>query len=142
MNLNDKIKQILIDKNISPSYFADEIGVQRSSVSHILSGRNKPSLDIVQKIMRRFPEFGMDWILDEEEIPTPRREKAPIAIVKEDLFEMEDENTAVAEPLKTSVEPTSPVSAMMNQNKREVSGDKRIERILIFYSDGTFQEFK
>jgi transcriptional regulator with XRE-family HTH domain len=143
MNLNDKIKQILIDKNISPSYFADEIGVQRSSVSHILSGRNKPSLDIVQKIIRRFPEFGMDWILDEEEIPTPRREKAPISAVKEDLFDMEDEAPAVAEPIKATVEPaSSPVSTMLHQNKNEVSGDKRIERILIFYSDGTFQEFK
>lgn len=142
MNLNDKIKQILIDKNISPSYFADEIGVQRSSVSHILSGRNKPSLDIVQKIIRRFPEFGMDWILDEEEIPSVRREKAPVSAVKEDLFEMEDENTVIIEPVKAPVEPISPVSTMLNHNKVEASGDKRIERILIFYSDGTFQEFK
>jgi len=39
MSINDKIKQILIDKNLTPSYFADEIGVQRSSISHILSGR-------------------------------------------------------------------------------------------------------
>ena len=142
MNLNDKIKQILIDKNISPSYFADEIGVQRSSVSHILSGRNKPSLDIVQKIIRRFPEFGMDWILDEQEIPSVRREKAPVSAIKEDLFEMEDENTALIEPVKAPVEPISPVSTMLNHNKVEASGDKRIERILIFYSDGTFQEFK
>src|SRR3954471_24581087 len=66
MNINDKIKQILIDKNLTPSYFADEIGVQRSSISHILSGRNRPSFDIIQKIIRRFPELGYEWIMEEE----------------------------------------------------------------------------
>src|SRR4028118_1887147 len=72
MNINDKIKQILIDKNLTPSYFADEIGVQRSSISHILSGRNRPSFDIIQKIIRRFPDLGYDWILEEDsELPTP-----------------------------------------------------------------------
>ena len=65
MNINDKIKQILIDKNLTPSYFADEIGVQRSSISHILSGRNRPSFDIIQKIIRRFPELGYEWIMEE-----------------------------------------------------------------------------
>ena len=66
MNINDKIKQILIDKNLTPSYFADEIGVQRSSISHILSGRNRPSFDIIQKIIRRFPELGYEWIMEED----------------------------------------------------------------------------
>src|SRR5215217_7237287 len=69
MNLSDKIKQILITKAISPSIFADEIGIQRSSMSHILAGRNKPSLDIVQKIVKRFPELGTNWILDDEDLP-------------------------------------------------------------------------
>jgi len=69
MDLSEKIKLILSRKNISPSIFADEIGVQRSSISHILAGRNKPSLDIVQKIVRRFPELGLNWILDDVELP-------------------------------------------------------------------------
>jgi transcriptional regulator with XRE-family HTH domain len=54
MDLNKKIEQIIVDKGMSPSFFADAIGVQRSSISHILSGRNKPSLDIIQKILRVF----------------------------------------------------------------------------------------
>ena len=69
MDLSEKIKQILVKKNITPSLFADEIGIQRSSISHILAGRNKPSLDIVQKIVKRFPDLGLNWILDEEELP-------------------------------------------------------------------------
>ena len=50
-------------RNISAAQFADEIGVQRSSVSHILTGRNNPSLDIILKILQRFPEINSDWIL-------------------------------------------------------------------------------
>jgi len=50
-------------KNISASKFADEIGVQRSSISHILSGRNNPSLDVVQKILKRFPDINPEWLL-------------------------------------------------------------------------------
>ena len=66
MLINDKIKQVLIIKNLSPSYLADDIGVQRSSISHILSGRNRPSLDIIQKIVRRFPEFTYEWFLESD----------------------------------------------------------------------------
>src|SRR4028119_2173636 len=69
--LNNTIKSFIVSKNLSPSKFADEIGVQRSSISHILSGRNKPSLDIVQKIIRRFPELGTDWLVEEPDLPEP-----------------------------------------------------------------------
>ena len=60
--LNDKVKQIIVNSGFSPSHFADEIGVQRSSISHILANRNKPSFDILQKIIKRFPQLGYDWL--------------------------------------------------------------------------------
>jgi transcriptional regulator with XRE-family HTH domain len=69
MDLNKKIEQIIVDKGMSPSFFADAIGVQRSSISHILSGRNKPSLDIIQKILRVFPDINRDWLLFDTETP-------------------------------------------------------------------------
>lgn len=166
MNINDKIKQILIDKNYSPSYFADEIGVQRSSISHILSGRNRPSFDIIQKIIRRFPELGYEWIMEEDgqsasatsavgsssryvqpvrtSSPTdqynavgtthrssaalpgtarsPRHEIAPVAPVDE-----------VADSATQWVQPTAPV--------QPDAATKKVERILIFYTDGSFKEY-
>ena len=61
--MNKRIELILKTKNISASKFADEIGVQRSSISHILSGRNNPSLDFIQKILKRFPDINSSWIL-------------------------------------------------------------------------------
>lgn len=59
----DRISLLLKAKNITASLFADEIGVQRSSISHVLSGRNKPSLEFIQKILKRYPEINPDWLL-------------------------------------------------------------------------------
>jgi len=61
--MNDRILLILKTQNLSSSQFADEIGVQRSSISHILSGRNNPSLEFVTKILKRFPDINSEWIL-------------------------------------------------------------------------------
>lgn len=61
--MKDRILKILDKENISAAKFADVLGVQRSSISHILSGRNKPSLDFVQRILQKFPEINSDWLL-------------------------------------------------------------------------------
>ena len=58
-----RILLILKTQNLSSSQFADEIGVQRSSISHILSGRNNPSLEFVMKILKRFPDINSDWLI-------------------------------------------------------------------------------
>jgi len=61
--MNERIVQLLEEIKMSPSLFADAIGVQRATISHILSGRNNPSLDFVQKVLLKFPELNPDWIL-------------------------------------------------------------------------------
>ena len=63
LNMKDRIIQLLNSEGLSASKFADIIGVQRSSMSHILSGRNNPSLDFIQKIMRSFPHISGDWLI-------------------------------------------------------------------------------
>lgn len=127
MDLTDKIKQILADKNITPSLFADEIGIQRSSMSHILAGRNKPSLDMVQKIVKRFPDLGINWILDDEPLPAI----VPAATIQ-----------PVLESRKKVAPAPQPVQPIVVKEKPLVLPEKRVEKVLIFYSDGTFQEFK
>ena len=59
----DRIKALMKFENLSSSQFADEINIQRSSLSHVLSGRNKPSLDFVMKIKHCFNDVSLDWIL-------------------------------------------------------------------------------
>ena len=63
MNINDRFTKILEYSGFTASEFADEIDVQRSSISHIISGRNKPSLEFIVKIKNRFPEISWDWII-------------------------------------------------------------------------------
>jgi transcriptional regulator with XRE-family HTH domain len=61
--MKDRIAQILKTKNITATQFADELNVQRSGISHILSGRNNPSLDFVMKIKETYPEFNLEWLI-------------------------------------------------------------------------------
>lgn len=160
MNINDKIKQILIDQNLTPSYFADEIGVQRSSISHILSGRNRPSFDIIQKIIRRFPELGYEWIMEEDaqspnskqfgqpnygaprnniqSLPPNRRDQsvsytAPSATVRSQRNEIPPVAQQASVASTEIPNATDSIPAAMTQ--------KRIEKILIFYTDGSFREY-
>ncbi|QHT71200.1 helix-turn-helix transcriptional regulator [Rhodocytophaga rosea] len=128
--LNTKIKQLLLFKDMSPSRFADEIGVQRAIISHILSGRNRPSLEVVQKIIRRFPELGMDWIieeddtLDEGEIIDKNQPAQPASAITVKTDSLKDQ------PLKEY------------QANQEIVAERKIEKILIFYSDKTFTEYR
>jgi transcriptional regulator with XRE-family HTH domain len=126
--LNDKIRDLLKKKEMSPSHFADEIGVQRSSISHILSGRNRPSFDVIQKIIRRFPDLSLDWFLDDAPSTINLSSKKGKS-KKMELPKMNTKvNTARSIPSQF-IPPTSP----------EVP--KEIERILIFYKDKTFSEY-
>ena len=151
MDLNKKIEQIIIDKGLSPSYFADTIGIQRSSISHILSGRNKPSLDIVQRILKVFPDIDRDWLIFDNEIPQQnapqinRQQPINQRVAPNNLFEQkprespknfQSEQLSVQTPVnvipKRKIErPTIPLTTNTN---------KQIERIMIFYTDGTFEE--
>ncbi len=140
MDLNTKIQQILIDKNISSSQFADAIGVTRSGISHILSGRNRPSLDLVQKIIVQYPELGTAWILDSEPLPdspnTTVREKP-----KETLTNprRKDNGKPIINPvnlIQAKVTPSDMGSLPIPDKEVKI-----MERVLMFYSDGTFKEY-
>lgn len=66
MSLNERISKVIEYSKLTPSEFADEIDVQRSSISHITSGRNKPSLEFIIKIKSSFPEILWDWLVTGE----------------------------------------------------------------------------
>jgi len=89
----DRISLLLKTKNLSPSSFADEIQVQRSSVSHVLSGRNKPSLDFVLKILSTYPEVSSEWLMFGKGQMLKQADK------KEEIIEQEKQ--VVEMPIKT-----------------------------------------
>ena len=61
--MHDRLKQFLTMEGLSPARFAEVMGIQRSGISHLLSGRNNPSLDFVKKLKETFPEYTLDWIV-------------------------------------------------------------------------------
>jgi transcriptional regulator with XRE-family HTH domain len=76
----DRIRLLLQAKQLTPTQFADTIGLARPIISHILSGRNKPSLEVVQKILGAFPDLSMAWLLNGAE-PMWAPVVAPVMLV-------------------------------------------------------------
>jgi transcriptional regulator with XRE-family HTH domain len=136
--LNEKIKSILLDKNLSPSRFADEIGVQRSSISHILSGRNKPSLEIIQKILKRFPELGMEWIMEDVSM---HQQNSPGKSMQTPATSTERPERKITQASISNLSALAPKTEGNIPVMLSNTGEKRIEKILIFYSDKTFDEY-
>lgn len=81
--MKDRVQTLIKALNYTAAQFADEIGVQKSGISHILSGRNNPSLDFVQKILVHFPEINPEWLIMgkgammKNEIQRPQATKEP-----------------------------------------------------------------
>lgn len=114
-----RLEKILQYYDISASIFADKIKVQRSSISHLLSGRNKPSLEFVLKVIKTFPEVNLYWLLNGKgTFPTSTTDhsKAPSPIQKTVISK---ENMPAAQSVT----------------------QKKIEKIIIFYSDGSFKSY-
>lgn len=126
MNLVERIREVIVENDLNSAAFADKIGVQRSSISHILSGRNKPSLDFVLKILNAFPTVQSDWLLLGKEQKNTKNVSDPL------LF-TETKESVSTEPktLPPSVEQTEKVIKPTTDTTQEV------ERIVIFYNDGT-----
>ena len=121
----ERLRKIMDHYQLSASSFADRIQVQRSSISHLLSGRNKPSLEFVLKVIKEFKEVELYWLLNGKG-SFPRA----TALVSE-----------TSTPPLTEAAP--PESLRVEQLPIPVRSDsKRLERIVFFYEDGSFREYK
>ena len=109
----ERLKKIISYYDLTASLFADKIGVQRSSISHVLSGRNKPSLDFVLKVVNTFTEVDIQWLLNGKGSFPKNSSSTPSQL---------NQNTAP--------------SLFINNDQ------KIIDRIVVFYEDGTFSEFQ
>ena len=110
-----RLKEMIKHHQLSASQFADSIGVQRSSISHILSGRNKPSLDFILKVTNTYTDVDIYWLLNGK-----------------GSFPKSSSSPTIAE--------NSPALSSPNNNPESVN-HKKISRILICYDDGTFDEY-
>jgi transcriptional regulator with XRE-family HTH domain len=132
MDLIERFRYIMKLNAMTASQFADEIGVQRSSVSHILSGRNKPSLEFIQKVINRFPKVDSTWLINgKTNIGTAPKEPDEQKEIPKSL-EKEDSSTSTVAS-KTGHDDSS---QQLNLSEK----GKKIKKIVVFYSDGTFEE--
>lgn len=134
-----RIQQLIKELGLSPSQFADEIGVQRSAMSHLVSGRNNPSLEFVMKTLKRFPQVNTEWLLTGSGAMTGS-EKAveQVKVTSPELFKEIPELPPVREEVKVPYEKTGPAKPL--KPKKESSAEKEIERIIIIYNDRSFRE--
>ena len=121
--MKERIEKIMEKEQLTASKFADAIGVQRSSISHILSGRNRPSLELIHKILEHFDQLNADWLLlgKGTMIQTNSAEDSTSGNGYS-FTSGPKENGATP----NSVQPAQPVPV----------------RMVVFYSDNTFEEFK
>lgn len=129
----ERIEEIRRNHQLSAAGFASRIGVQRSAMSHILSGRNKPSLEFLMKVYEAFDEVALDWLIIGTSTPTPPKENV-------DLFKSLDDEPN--EPQTTSLE--NQIAQKIDFQKQasiptEESASPR--EIIYLYSDGSFERF-
>ena len=112
-----RLQKVIDFNGESASSFAEKIGVQRSSISHILSGRNKPSLDFILKILASYPHVELYWLLKGKG-SFPKNDKS---IQNQEIPKDHDLESLISKDLK-----------QQRQNKM-------IDQIIIFYADGSFK---
>ncbi len=149
--MNTRLQQFLNLENLTSARFADIMNIQRSNVSHLLSGRNKPSWDFIQRFAVKFPNISTDWLLFgkgkpyRESATTPSTPNSPISPsstpIIDDIF-----SPTTPEPVEFSIEgdvnfdEDAANEPKITQNS-PISRPKSVRRITLYYSDGTFQEF-
>lgn len=130
-DFSKRLKIIFDYYGLSASSFADKIDVGRASISHILSGRNKPSLDFVMKVVSTFEEVELYWLLN-------GKGSFPASSLKE--IELTEEQT---EETREEQKPNSKNTSLDSIKHKQISSDqKEIRKVIIFYSDGSFESYQ
>ncbi len=146
--IQERILLLMKAQGMTPTQFADEIGIQRSSISHILSGRNNPSLDVILKILGRFKEIDSNWLIlgkgnllkerDLDNSPTLFNLDEDEEIIDKNLKEidLEEEEKEKEKEIKTNnIEIQENIIAMQNPNSQ-----RSISKIIILYNDNSYEE--
>lgn len=121
MLINNRVRLIIKANSLTSSEFADKIGVKRSNLSHVLSGRNKPGLEFLSKIIEAFPSVNASWLLTGTQ--------------RTGDFQEELVNEKIKFPITSSGEKSTNITPPSIQRVE----DSEIERIVVFYKDGTFR---
>lgn len=140
-NIKDRLAHILRAKNMTASQFAELMEIQPSNVSHLLNGRNKPSIDFLIKLKDVFPEYSFDWIILGKK-PITINEPNPVISEEQQMKieAVEDKRVMEFDDIDENyVEPQDTVVDNFIDNQPITDKNKEIEKIIIIYSDKTFE---
>ena len=136
--MKDRIAHIIRAKNLTAAEFAIRLGIQPSNVSHLLSGRNNPSLDFVRKLKETFPEYNLDWIIMGKgpiTVSEPFASSVPSSEpLSNETFEADD-HSGVMESVYSS-QATVPSSI---EEQRHALQSEELMKMVLVYSDNTFE---
>ncbi len=120
IEFSERLKKVMGYYGLTATALADSIKVQRSSISHLVSGRNKPSLDFVLKVLQKYPEVELYWLLNGKgSFPKEQITKQSTTLFPEEITDKAKESL----------------------NNSKISSNNEIEKIVIFYKNGTFKSY-
>ena len=145
--MRNRILKILDNEKLSATKFADIIGVQRSSISHIISGRNKPSFDFISKTINKFPYINAEWLISgkgnmyKEEIIDEGKEKKEPELFNGNKKSKREEYRQKQVITSGSEEADDEEKSREFIIKRKVTNVNNVEKVIILFSNGTFKEY-
>lgn len=148
--MRNRLQQFLNAEQLSPARLSDIIGIQRSGMSHILSGRNKPSFDFIQKLMLKFPALNSEWLItgkgkmykESQVINQPNYQNAVLPVVDE-IVETHPEPKEIQQDRGLFENPELTENSIIGSAKEDVcNNSKQIVKMILIYSDGTFSDFR
>ncbi|MFI3304812.1 MAG: helix-turn-helix transcriptional regulator [Rikenellaceae bacterium] len=144
--MKDKITYLMKSEGLTTTRLAEILEIQPSAVSHLVSGRNKPGYDLLQKILRRFPKINPDWLLLDSDTPyrndtvdEHKKEQRSATVTAKTLDPVFD-----SMPLRetTSPPPTPPLPFPISREIPTSSGGSKSPIfVVVFYDDGSCENY-
>ncbi len=144
--MKERLLQFLNNRGITSTRLADQIGVQRSSISHIVSGRNKPSYDFIYKFLEHYPQINPKWLILGEGSMYLQQKQSTLAFDDQSPQQGASENPTrnnqqggqtSQEPAAEKMPPEEEIPPEANTHR-----SAQITRVIIFYDDHSFEEYR
>ncbi len=135
--IKDRILQILKEENLTYTKFAEKLEVQPSSISHIVSGRNKPSLEFLQKVLKNFTNINPLWLVIGKGDMLVQKVNVQTKI----NFDALEEHKNNKPPLLPDTDNSQAVEDNQKISANQINKERKIKKIIVFYNDDTFEEY-
>jgi transcriptional regulator with XRE-family HTH domain len=140
--MNERLTTLLKAEQLSPAQFADLMGIQRSNVSHLMAGRNKPGYDFFLTFLQKFPTVNIEWLISGR--GKMYKDMETKSLFPEFASQPDPKSTAIPDtPVATPPTPetSAPTSELQAVIPAKAAESRRIEKVVILYGDGTFSDF-